>query len=126
MNFKKFPPMNLKPARNIVSVLTQIEAQIKAGGPLEIINDTLDNFVNEITGEQASHDELHAQSEAACDDEFVFRRREVNDANSALKEGSQTLSGCQDQLRRSDSDYTFIQSTLQDTRNFYEAILDRR
>jgi hypothetical protein len=34
--------MNLKPARNIMTVLTQIEATVKSGGPIEIVKETLD------------------------------------------------------------------------------------
>jgi exonuclease VII small subunit len=125
-NFKVFPPMNLKPARNLVSVLTQVEAQIKSGGPLEIINEVLDGFQHEIVQEQAAHDELHARATTECESEFDFRRREVNDANSALKEGETTLAGCTDQLRRAQADLKFVTSSDTETQQYYAELLDRR
>jgi flagellar biosynthesis chaperone FliJ len=119
-------PMNTKPERSLVQVMTQIETALKTGGAIEIINKTLDNFENEITAEQASHDELIERSRTECASEFDFRRREVADAVAALREGQATLEGAQDQLRRASSDLTFVQASLIDYRNFIELLGERR
>lgn len=124
--FKKIAPMNTKPERSLITVMSQIEATIKNGGALEIITKTLDNFENEITAEQASHDELIERSRVQCADEFDFRRREVADANAALREGEATLEGAQDQLRRASSDLTFVQHSLIDYADFIELLGERR
>jgi hypothetical protein len=118
--------MNTKSERSLVQVMAQIENALKTGGALEIINRTLDNFENEITTEQAAHDELIERSRTECAAEFDFRRREVADAVAALREGQATLEGAQDQLRRASSDLTFVQNSLIDYRNFMDILSERR
>jgi hypothetical protein len=118
--------MNTKPERSLVQVMAQIESAIKSGGALDIINKTLDNFENELTAEQASHDELIQRSRTECSEEFDFRRREVADAVATLREGQATLEGAQDQLRRASSDLKFVQNSLIDYVNFIELLGERR
>jgi hypothetical protein len=51
-------PLNFSPKRSILTLLTQVEAQLKAGGPLDAITKMLDDFVTEVTEEQVQHDSL--------------------------------------------------------------------
>lgn len=53
--------MNFGPKRSIFNLLTQIEAKLKLGGPLDAITKMLDDFKKEITNEQLSHDNLWAK-----------------------------------------------------------------
>lgn len=125
-DFKKFAPMNIKKERNLLAVLTQVEATLKSGGALEIINKTLNQFEQEITEEQAAHDGLIERSRVQCAEEFDFRRREVADASAALREGTATLEGAQDQLRRASSDLKFVQNSLIEYNEYLEVLADRR
>lgn len=43
-----------------MTLLTQVEIKLKAGGPLDAINRMLSDFVTEVTTEQAQHDQLFA------------------------------------------------------------------
>lgn len=54
-------PLNFSPKRSIMTLLTQIEAKIKAGGPMDAITKMLDDFKTEITNEQLTHDALWAK-----------------------------------------------------------------
>jgi len=48
--FDKYP-MNFGPKRSIMTLLTQIESKMKAGGPLDAITKMLDEFVATVTEE---------------------------------------------------------------------------
>jgi hypothetical protein len=74
--FEKYN-LDYSPQRSIMTVLTQVEAKLKAGGPLDAITKMLDDFVATVTEEQAAHDSLYDKQTKECEDEFVFREREV-------------------------------------------------
>jgi len=44
-------PINFTQKRSIMTLMTQVEAQLKSGGPLDAITTTLANFKNEIVEE---------------------------------------------------------------------------
>jgi len=48
--FDKYP-LNFSSKRSIMTLLTQVESKLKAGGPLDAINRMLDDFVTEVTTE---------------------------------------------------------------------------
>lgn len=77
-----------------MTLLTQVEAQLKAGGPLDAITKMLSDFKTEIVTEQADHDQLWAEQQVECASEFEFREQEVKAAVAALKEATETLDGC--------------------------------
>jgi hypothetical protein len=62
--------MNFGPKRSIFNLLTQIEAKLKLGGPLDLITKMLDDFKTEITNEQLSHDGLFAKQQQSCSEEL--------------------------------------------------------
>lgn len=41
-----------------MTLLTQVEAKLKSGGPLDTITKMLNDFKSEITDEQVTHDNL--------------------------------------------------------------------
>jgi hypothetical protein len=125
-SYKVIAPMNTKQSRNIVAVLTQVENMMKSGGPIEMVHDVLSEFENEITSEQSAHDGLNEQASAECEKESDFRRREVADAVSTLREAEATLGGCQDQTRRANSDLKSANSALIETRNRLAILGERR
>jgi len=125
-NYKVIAPMNLKPSRNIVTVMTQVEAMMKNGGPIDLVHDVLNQFENELTAEQAAHDELHEKATEECANEADFRRREVNDAASTLREATATYEGAVDQHRRANSDLKAAQGALLDTRERLRILAERR
>jgi len=125
-NYKVMSPMNTKSSRNLVAVLTQVEAMMKSGGPIEMVHEVLSEFENEITSEQSAHDGLHEQASVECEKEADFRRREVADATSTLREAEATLQGCQDQTRRANSDLKSANSALIETRNRLAVLGERR
>ena len=42
-------PMHFSQKRSIMAVLTQVESQLKSGGPMDAITKLLDDFVTEVT-----------------------------------------------------------------------------
>jgi chromosome segregation ATPase len=125
-NYKVIAPMNLKPARNMVNVLTQVEAMMTSGGPIEMVHDVLNEFENEITSEQSAHDGLNEQASTECEREADFRRREVNDATATLREATATYEGCVDQHRRANSDLKSAEGALLETRDRLRILGERR
>lgn len=53
--FEKYP-INYSPQRSIMTLLTQVESQLKSGGPMDAIQKLLQDFVTTVTEEQISHD----------------------------------------------------------------------
>lgn len=51
-------PMNFGPRRSFITLLTQIEARMKMGGPFDAISKMLDDFKQVVTEEQVAHDNL--------------------------------------------------------------------
>jgi len=125
MDYKKYP-VNLSGKRNLMKVFTEVEAKIKAGGPLDIIAKTLDDFTQAVIAEQSAHDALHERSTNECNGEFDFRSKEVADAVGALKQGQATLDGCVDQKARATSDLSFTRKVLAETQNFLRILTESR
>jgi len=125
-SYKVMSPMNTKPARNIVSVMTQVESMMTNGGPIELVHDLLNQFEDEITAEQAAHDGLHEASVVDYANESDFRRREVNDAVATLREAEATLQGAEDQTRRANSDLKSAQGALIETNARLLVLYERR
>jgi predicted nucleic acid-binding Zn-ribbon protein len=123
--FDKYP-MNFSPKRSIMTLLTQVEAKLKAGGPLDAITRMLDEFVTEVTEEQVQHDELYATQQRECADEFSFRESEIAQASSALSEAQETLDGCNSQKVRAEQDYEVTKRQLAENRNFLALVEDTR
>lgn len=53
--------MNFSKKRSIMAVMTQVEAHLKNGGPLDAITTILAEFEEAIVQEQIAHDALHEQ-----------------------------------------------------------------
>jgi hypothetical protein len=51
--------ISFSPQRSILTLLSQVEAQMKSGGPLEAVLKLLDTFRTTVTEEQVAHDNLH-------------------------------------------------------------------
>jgi len=107
-------------------LLTQVEAKMKAGGPLDAITRQLNEFQTTITEEQETHNRLYEQQNHECADEFSFRDREVADAVSALKEATETLDGCTSQNARAEGDLAITKQQLADNRSYLASIEDNR
>jgi len=54
-------PINFSSKRSIMTLLTQVESQLKAGGPLDAITNMLNEFITTVTEEQVQHDALWAE-----------------------------------------------------------------
>lgn len=54
-------PINYSPQRSIMTLLTQVESQLKSGGPLDAIQTLLKDFATTVTEEQVAHDNLWAE-----------------------------------------------------------------
>mmetsp|Transcript_2827 Transcript_2827/g.391 ORF Transcript_2827/g.391 Transcript_2827/m.391 type:complete len:94 (-) Transcript_2827:100-381(-) len=65
--------VNFSQKRSIMTLLTQVESKLKAGGPLNAITDMLKEFVDTVTEEQVAHDKLYQDQKVECDEEFEFR-----------------------------------------------------
>lgn len=87
-------PMNFSSKRSFVALLTQIEAKLKMGGPLDAITKMLDEFKQTITEEQVAHDNLYEKQKKACDEELEFRGKEISEAEGARRSAKETLDGC--------------------------------
>jgi len=118
--------LNYSSQRSILTVLTQVEAKLKSGGPLDAITKMLDDFVAAITEEQAQHDSLYDAQTKECEGEFEFRQREVEDAVAALKEAKESLDGCTTQRKRAEGDLAMTKKQLTENRNFLATIIETR
>jgi hypothetical protein len=57
---EKFPGMfHFREKRSIMNIMTQVEATMKNGGPLDAITRLLDEYDSEIRNEQIAHDALY-------------------------------------------------------------------
>jgi predicted lipase len=118
--------MNFGPKRSIFNLLTQIEAKLKLGGPLDLITKMLEDFKTEITNEQLSHDALFAKQQQSCAEELSFRDKEIQDATGALKAGQETLDGCKSQSVRASGDLAISKKQFQETGEYLIVIQDVR
>lgn len=123
--FEKYP-LNFSSKRSIMTLLTQVEAKLKSGGPLDAITRLLEDFVTEVTEEQVQHDQLFASQQKECADEFGFRESEIQQANAALAEAQETLDGCNSQQVRAQQDLQTTRKQLAEDRNFLALIEDTR
>jgi septal ring factor EnvC (AmiA/AmiB activator) len=115
--FTQFP-MDFSKRRSILAVLTQVETQLKMGGPLDAITKALDDFKNAIEEEQATHDALKDKQDQECEEEFKLREEAVAEAESALKEATETLDGCKAQKVRADGDLAITKKQLAENQQF--------
>jgi ABC-type microcin C transport system permease subunit YejB len=79
-----------------MSVLSQVEAKLKAGGPVEQVIRLLEEYEEQIRTEQANHDALYERQTVECEDEAAYRAQEVKEATSALADGRSQLSSCEE------------------------------
>merc|ERR1712113_437630 len=86
--------------RSIMNVMVQVEAHLKANGPMDAITRILNEFEQEINAEQLAADQLYERQTAECEDEFAFRLAEIAEAQAAITEATETLQGAQQQLAR--------------------------
>lgn len=85
-----------------MAVMTQVEATMKAKGPLDAVTATLDEYENEIRQEQVAHDALYEKQTKECNEEFEFRTEEIKDGTEAGEEARERLATCQAQKRRAE------------------------
>lgn len=123
--FDKYP-INYSPKRSIMTLLTQVEAQLKNHGPLDAITRMLNDFVTEITEEQVQHDNLFATQQAECAKEFAFRQAEVEAAVAAIQEATETLDGCNSQKIRAEQDLVVTKNQLAENRNLLAQVEETR
>lgn len=123
--FDKYP-LNFSSKRSIMTLLTQVEAKLKSGGPLDAINRMLNEFVTEVTAEQAQHDQLFASQQADCADEISYRENEISQANAAIQQASETLDGCTSQRIRASQDLDVTTRQLSENRNFLGLVEETR
>jgi len=109
-----------------MTLLTQVESKLKAGGPLDAINRLLNDFVTEVTSEQAQHDQLFASQQTECTSETSFRVSEIASATSAIQEGQETLDGCNSQRVRAEQDHDVTSRQLSESRNFLSLVEETR
>lgn len=115
--FTQFP-MDFSKRRSILAVLTQVETQLKMGGPLDAITKALDDFATAIDEEQATHDALKEKQDVECEDEFKLREQAVAEAEGALKEAQETLDGCKAQKTRAEGDLAITKKQLAENKQF--------
>jgi hypothetical protein len=75
-------------------ILAQVQASMRTGGAIDNIYEYLDQLSNQITSEQAEHDELYYQQTKDCDTEAEFREQEVADAKFAIERAENELKQC--------------------------------
>ena len=123
--FDKYP-LNFSSKRSIMTLLTQVEAKMKSGGPLDAVTRLLNDFVTEVTSEQAQHDQLYEQQKSECDSETSYRVTEIASANSAIQEAQETLDGCNSQHVRAEQDLDVTSRQLSENRNFLALVEETR
>lgn len=74
-----------------MNVMVEVEAKIKAGSPVETINNVLGGFKEAVNQEQVAHDEVYAAQRNECESEIAYRQTEVADANDALRAANQAI-----------------------------------
>lgn len=99
---------------------------MKSGGPLEAILKLLDNFRTTVTEEQVAHDNLHEKQTKECESEFEFRRKEVSDAEAAVRAAQETLDGCTAQRVRAKSDLEITKNQLGENRQTLVVVIEQR
>jgi hypothetical protein len=110
--------VQIKGKHGIMAVLTEIEAKLKAKGPLEAIFRLIDQYSDVIRAEQSAHDTLFASQSAECDSEAAYRTKEVEEATAALSDAQNTLSTCNEQLQRANGDIASVSSEISANTNF--------
>ena len=76
------------------SVLAQVKAMIKAGGPYDNVFDLLDSLQGQIASEEAEHYEMLQRNNAACEEEEAFRNGEITEGKVALKAATNQHATC--------------------------------
>jgi PBP1b-binding outer membrane lipoprotein LpoB len=123
--FDKYP-LNFSAKRSIMTLLTQVEAKLKMGGPLDAITKLLEDFVTEVTEEQVQHDQLWASQQKQLAEEYAFRESEIQQAEAALAEAQETLDGCNSQQVRAEQDLDTTKRQLAEDRNFLALVEETR
>jgi len=100
--------------RSIMNVMVQVEAHLKANGPMDAITRILNEFEQEINAEQLAADQLYERQTAECEDEFAFRLAEIAEAQAAITEATETLQGAQQQLARAKSDLAITKKQIKE------------
>jgi hypothetical protein len=123
--FEKYP-INFSKKRSFLTLLTQVEAKLASGGPLDTITKMLNDFKTQITEEQVQHDNLYKQQQQECSTETDFRQKEIDDAVGAFKSASETLDGCTSQAVRAEGDLSLTKKQLGESRQYLVIIEDQR
>jgi chromosome segregation ATPase len=74
-----------------MSVMLEVEAKLKAGGPVETIAAVLQGFKDAVNQEQVNHDDVYAAQKAECESEIAYRNTEVGDANDVLRNANKQI-----------------------------------
>jgi hypothetical protein len=110
----------------MMTLLTQIEATMKAGGPLDAIEKMLVDFKQTITEEQVTHDNLHTRQVEECSGETDYRDKEIADAKAAIAASTETLNGCEAQQLRAVGDLAITKRALNENRSYLVLIEESR
>ncbi len=98
------------------SVLAQVKAMIKAGGPYDNVFDLLDDLQTQIELEEAEHKEMLGRNDDACEEEKAFRDAEITEGQVALKAATNQHATCEHSLGKAEMDLEKTQNSLADDR----------
>lgn len=82
------------PKPKLIQILTELEAQIKAGGAQSTTIAFLDNLKSTIDEEQIRHDQLYTNQRNQCAVELELRKKDIKDAEQVSSRGNEQLENC--------------------------------
>ncbi|CAD8173967.1 unnamed protein product [Paramecium octaurelia] len=82
------------PKPSLVSILTELQTQIKSGGAQTTTIAFLDNLKSTIDEEQIRHDQLYTQQRNQCSLELELRKKDIKDAEQVGSRANEQLENC--------------------------------
>ncbi|CAD8080856.1 unnamed protein product [Paramecium primaurelia] len=87
-------PFDYSKKRSLTAVMAEVEAKLKNKSPLDAILNVLRDFRDAVNTEQVNHDEIYNTQQAECASEHEFRSRQVQDAQTVLRDSTAALNVC--------------------------------
>eukprot|EP01017_Pseudomicrothorax_dubius_P017138 TRINITY_DN19458_c0_g1_i1.p1 TRINITY_DN19458_c0_g1~~TRINITY_DN19458_c0_g1_i1.p1 ORF type:complete len:398 (+),score=124.76 TRINITY_DN19458_c0_g1_i1:129-1322(+) len=90
-------------ARGFDSLKGVITGLLQTKTPTERVYAIFENLIAEVNAEQFRHDEIAFQENQKCEEEFSFRRMEINNATISLKKAKESHGRCTIRLTKSNA-----------------------
>lgn len=95
--------------QSLKEVLLSVQSKLKSGAPLDAILKLIDDLKNDVVEEQTRHDKVYNDQMFECNDEYKFRKQQVDDSSTTLEKSLRDRNLCNSTKVKDTLDYEMNQ-----------------